>query len=358
MSRKARAVIRLDAIRANYRLAKSLQPAAKAVAVIKADAYGHGAVTVAGALAGEADAFGVACIEEALVLREVGISTPILLLEGFFDRDELPLIDQHQLWTVIHSVEQINALEKFTPSSPLHVWLKMDSGMHRLGVPASDYAKAYSRLAALPHVDEIVLMSHFACADDLQGNATQAQIDLFRQHTVGIDARHSLANSPATLGWPPARTDWLRPGLMLYGASPFEEPHPEADRLQPAMSLRSEVIAVRDIEPGESVGYGASWTADRVTRVGTVAMGYGDGYPRHARSGTPVLVNGVRSRIIGRVSMDMITVDLSDIPDAGVGADVEFWGETHWINEVAGWCDTIPYTLMTCLTARIPRVYI
>lgn len=357
MSRKARALIRLDAVAHNYRLAKSLHPGCRAVAVVKADAYGHGAVQVARALEAEADAFGVACIEEALALREAGISKPVTLLEGFFDAAELDLIDQHRFWTVVHSDHQIDALAAAQPQQPVNVWLKMDSGMHRLGFAPEEFKAAYERLSALPQVGEVILMTHFACADELDGDATPRQIACFEAATQGLEAPRSLANSPATLGWPEAEGDWLRPGLMLYGASPFETAQEAADQLKPAMSLYSEVIAVHEIAAGESVGYGASWTAEQTTRVGTVAMGYGDGYPRHAKSGTPVVVNGVRTRIIGRVSMDMITVDLTPVPDAGPGAEVEFWGENLSINEVAGYCDTIPYTLMTCLTNRIPRIY-
>lgn len=358
MSRKARALIRLDAVRSNYRLAKSMQPTAKAVAVVKADAYGHGAVAVANALTGEVDAFGVACIEEALVLRRAGINDPILLLEGFFDSSELALIDQNRFWTVVHSPYQIEALASFQPSAPMNVWLKMDSGMHRLGVEPEHLKACFTRLASLSQVGDITLMTHFACADALDDDTTQRQLDCFLEAVAGIDAPLSLANSPATLGWPQAHGDWLRPGLMLYGASPFSVAQDNADKLQPAMTLLSEIIAVREISAGESVGYGASWTAETATRVGTVAMGYGDGYPRHACSGTPVVVNSQRTKIIGRVSMDMITIDLTDIADADIGTDVEFWGENLKINEVARYCDTIPYTLMTCLTQRIPRYYL
>ena len=358
MSRKARALVRLDAIRHNYRLAKSLHPTTKAVAVVKADAYGHGAVAVARMLESEADAFGVASIEEAMVLREAGVNAPVTLLEGFFDPSELPLIDQHGFWIVVHSAHQIDALSRYTPSAPINVWLKMDSGMHRLGIPVTEFRSAYDRLRALPHIGEIVLMTHFACADELSSPATHQQIQCFQQTVQGIQAPHSLSNSPATLGWPEAKGDWLRPGIMLYGISPFDVDQTHATQLQPAMSLLSEVIAIREIQQGESVGYGASWTAGRATRVGTVAMGYGDGFPRQAKSGTPVMVNGERTQIIGRVSMDMMTVDLTDIPSAGIGASVELWGENLSINEVAGYCDTIPYTLVTGLTNRVVRHYI
>lgn len=357
MSRKARAVINLEAIRDNYRLARSLAPENRAVAIVKADAYGHGAVRVAEYLEPEVDAFGVACIEEAIILRDGGIQKPVLLLEGFFDPSELPQLVEQSFWTAIHSEFQIDQLAQLPDDSELTVWLKMDSGMHRLGVLPENYAAAYQRLQALPQVKEVVMMSHFSSADDLSDQTTLRQVEVFARATEGLDGEVSIANSPATLGWPQARGNILRPGLMMYGASPFTESQENAARLKPAMSLLSEVIAVREIEAGESVGYSATWTAEKTSRIGTVAMGYGDGYPRHAKNGTPVLVNGVRTSIIGRVSMDMITVDLTDVPNAEVGAEVEFFGDNLSINEVAGWCDTIPYTMMTCLTPRIQRVY-
>jgi len=357
MSRQARALINLDAIRANYRLARSQSPESRAVAIVKADAYGHGAVPVARALEPEVEAFGVACIEEALELREGGVKAPVLLLEGFFQPDELQQCIELNFWTALHSEFQIDAIAALPESANLTVWLKMDSGMHRLGILPENYRAAYERLKALPQVADVVLMSHFACADELDNDFTVKQIARFQEVTTGLDAPVSLANSPATLGWPGAHQDILRPGLMLYGASPYEIAHAEAAKLKPAMSLLSEVIAVREIEAGESVGYAASWTAEKVSKVGTVAMGYGDGYPRHARSGTPVLVDGHRTCIIGRVSMDMITVDLTGLPDVDVGSTVEFFGENLSVNEVAPYADTIPYTMITCITGRIPRIY-
>ena len=357
MSRQARALINLDAIRNNYRLARSQSPDSQAVAIVKANAYGHGAVPVAQALEAEAEAFGVACIEEALELRRGGIKAPILLLEGVFQSEELLQCIELNFWTAVHSEFQIDDIAALPENAGLTVWLKMDSGMHRLGILPENYEAAYRRLEALPQVQDVVLMSHFACADDLDDPCTVAQVARFKQATANIDAPVSLANSPATLGWPDAHQDILRPGLMLYGASPYEVDHPQAAKLQPAMTLLSEVIAVREIPAGESVGYAASWTAEKTTRVGTVAMGYGDGFPRHARSGTPVMIDGQRSCIIGRVSMDMITVDLTDLPEATVGSTVEFFGENVSVNEVAVCADTIPYTMMTCLTPRIPRIY-
>ncbi len=358
MSRAAKITIDLDAVRHNFRLARSLNPTGNAAAIIKANGYGHGAVAIAQALEAEADAFGVACIEEAVELVEAGISKPVLLLEGFFEANELDYISEHGLWTAIHSLQQIEVLAEAQLSKPVNVWLKMDSGMHRLGVAPADYQQAYQRLRGLDNVADIVLMSHFASADDLAVSTTVEQLARFDQHTAGIDAPISLANSAGVLAWGDARRDWLRPGLMLYGATPFEVAQENADKLIPAMTLTSEVIAVRDVPVGECVGYSGTWCADKPARVGTVALGYADGYPRHAVTGTPVMINGQRSQIIGRVSMDMLAVDLTDIADAAVGTEVEFWGKQLPAAEIATYCGTIPYTLFTGITRRVHKVYI
>lgn len=358
MGRATRAIIDLSAICQNYRLAKSLTAGADAVAVIKADAYGHGAVRVALSMEPEVPAFGVACIEEAIEIRDAGVQKPILLLEGFFTADELSTIAEKNFWTAVHRVEQITMLEEAQLVAPVKVWLKLDTGMHRLGVDAPDYRQAYERLRACENVSDIVLMSHLACADELDKPHTLKQAALFDQTVEGIFAPHSIANSPATLAWPALHRDWIRPGLMLYGASPFEESQPNADKLLAAMTLESEVIAVHDLQAGEAVGYAASYVCEENTRVGTVAIGYGDGYSRYAGTGTPVIVNGQRTKIIGRVSMDMCAIDLTGLADVGVGSKVELWGAQLSINEVARHCGTIPYTLFTGVTRRVPRHYI
>src|SRR5690606_5783844 len=271
--RPARALIDLQALRHNYQLARELS-GARALAVVKADAYGHGAVRCAQALEDQADGFAVACIEEALALREAGIRAPILLLEGFFEADELALIDQHDLWCVVHSQWQIEAVEQAQLSKPLTVWLKLDSGMHRVGLHPSDYQQAYRRLLASGKVSKIVLMSHFARADELECERTAEQLAIFQQAGAGLSAEVSLRNSPALLGWPQVPSDWVRPGIMLYGATPFEQAQELAARLRPVMTLESKVISVRELPAGEPVGYGARFVADRPTRVGVVAMGY------------------------------------------------------------------------------------
>ena len=353
--RPARALIDLEALRQNYRLARELS-SARALAVIKADAYGHGAVRCAQALHEEADGFAVACIEEALALRDAGITRPVLLLEGFFEADELPLIVQHNLWCVVHSLWQLEAIEHARLDKPLRVWLKLDSGMHRVGLAPAQLKDAWQRLQASGKVDQIVLMSHFARADELDCPDSNAQVAVFESACQGLQAEVSLCNSPAILGWPQVASDWVRPGIMLYGASPFVPQQAQADRLQPVMTLESGIIAVREVAAGEPVGYGASFVAQRPTRVGVVAMGYADGYPRHAPSGTPVFIDGQSAQLIGRVSMDMTTVDLTDLPQAGLGSRVEFWGNNVRASDVAQRAETIAYE-MFCNLRRVERLY-
>lgn len=350
--RPARALIDLEALRHNYRLAREAS-GARALAVVKADAYGHGAVRCARALEAEADGFAVACIEEALALREAGIRAPILLLEGFFEADELPLIEQHDFWCVLHAPWQLEAVERATLARQLTFWLKMDSGMHRVGFHPAEFRDAHQRLLASGKVAKVVLMSHFARADELDSDNCAQQVAVFQQARAGIEAEVSLRNSPALLGWPQVPSDWVRPGIMLYGATPFEQAHPLADRLKPVMTLESKVISVRELPAGQPVGYGARFVTERPTRVGVVAMGYADGYPRHAPTGTPVAIDGQSSRLIGRVSMDMLTVDLTDLPQAGLGSRVELWGNQVSAAEVAMHAGTIPYQIF-CNLRRVP----
>jgi len=353
MSRPTSAVIDTRAFVANYRYAKSLAPGARALAVVKANGYGHGAVALARALHNEADAFAVACIEEALELRDAGLHRPIVLLEGVFSSGELDLVYKHGLVPVIHSPEQLGWLLEARPPSPLDVWLKVDTGMHRLGFDPTELAGAYANLRASPNVGEIVLMSHFARADETAHVATRQQLALFDRVTRDIDAPHSLANSAAVMAWPQAHRDWIRPGIMLYGSSPLAPDASAGAGLLPVMHLQSQLIAIHDLAAGESVGYGARFTCQQATRVGVVAIGYADGYPRHAPDGTPVAINGVIGRLIGRVSMDMITVDLGNLPKARVGDDVQLWGDRVDANEVARLSGTISYELFSRITRRV-----
>lgn len=353
--RPARALIDFEALRHNYRLAREVS-GAKTLAVVKADAYGHGAVRCAEALEDEANGFAVACIEEALQLRAAGIRKPILLLEGFFEADELELIQAHDFWTVVHANWQLDAIERASLRKPLTVWLKLDSGMHRVGLHPAEYRDAYQRLKASGKVEKIVLMSHFARADELDCASSAEQVAVFEQARAGFGDEVSLRNSPALLGWPQVPSDWVRPGIMLYGATPFEQAHPLADRLKPVMTLESKVISVRELPAGQPVGYGARFVTERPTRVGVVAMGYADGYPRHAPTGTPVVIDGQPSRLIGRVSMDMLTVDLTDLPQAGLGSRVELWGKQVLASDVAAQAATIPYQIF-CNLRRVPLIY-
>lgn len=350
MSRPAVARIRLDAFRHNYRLAKEIH-GGRALAVVKANAYGHGAVECARAIGGEADGFAVASIEEALALRGAGIAAPILLLEGFFEAAELPEIVAKNLWIVVHHQWQVDALLASKLQSPLTVWLKMDSGMHRVGLAPEGFRAAFAQLRSAPDIAQIVMMSHFASADDPASAHPIEQIETFHTATAGLDAPVSLSNSAGVLGWPGAHLDWARPGIMLYGVDPMSEQAgsiglPHGGRLRAVMQLESAIISVRDIPAGEPVGYGCAFVAKRPTRVGVVACGYADGYPRIAPTGTPVAVDGRLTRLIGRVSMDMLTVDLTDLPEARLGSHVELWGDRVRVSEVASRAGTIAYELL------------
>lgn len=356
MSRPTTATIDTNAFVANYAYAKSLAPGTRAVAVVKANGYGHGAVELSHALGEKADALGVACSEEAVELREAGISLPILLLEGVFEPAEMALAAEHDLMLTVHTSQQADWLLAAKPAKPITVWLKLDTGMHRLGLTPTQFAEAYRRLNASAAVAELVLMTHLACADDPDSTATTQQLARFEAATAGLDAPRSLANSAAVLAWPDTHADWIRPGIMLYGSSPLTG-DAASDALRPVMALESRLIAVRELIAGESIGYGGRYNCTAPTRVGTVAIGYADGYPRHAPDGTPVAVNGQITRLIGRVSMDMITVDLNDQPDASIGDPVQLWGDLVSANEVARHCGTIAYELFTRVTRRVSKRY-
>lgn len=357
MTRPAVAHIRLDAFRHNYRVSKQ-RHGGKALAVIKANAYGHGAVKCAQAIADEADGFAVACLEEALQLRQAGIKNSILLLEGFFEAAELPEIVANDLWIVVHAEWQVEILMAAKLQTPLHIWLKMDSGMHRVGLNNTAYQQAYMRLAGHINVAGIVLMSHFANADNLSSEHTLQQITLFQQTIQNLGGEEvSLSNSAAILGWPQvqalqSQANWSRPGIMLYGADPlFDAKTP----LRAVMQLRSQIISIRTIAKGESIGYGSIFTANKETIVGVVAMGYADGYPRSAIN-APAAVDGVLTKVIGRVSMDMLFVDLTDIVSAKIGSNVELWGDQITANDVAKAAGTIAYELF-CNVKRVQFRY-
>lgn len=357
MSRRPLAQINTSALLNNVNRIRELAPHSKILAVLKANAYGHGLLAVAAQLK-EVQAFGVARIDEALMLRAGGIVKPIVLLEGFFHADELPQIVASNLQVVVHHPAQVDALLKAELESPVHVWLKIDSGMHRLGIDPADFSEAYRKLTQSKNVlQPMRLMTHFACADEPDNPATVQQLALFR-HTIG-DAKGelSIANSAGVVSWPQSHGDWIRPGLALYGVSPMDKGRSATHGFRPVMTFSSSVIAVRQVKKGDAVGYGASWTAPQNTRLAVVAIGYGDGYPRNAPCGTPVLINGKRYPIVGRVSMDMTTVDIGN-DDISHGAQVILWGEELPVEEIAEQVQTIPYELLCNITSRVQFRYV
>ncbi|PYE30724.1 alanine racemase [Idiomarina fontislapidosi] len=356
------AEINLDALLHNYQLACNFAPNSQNVPVIKADAYGHGAVKCAKALEHMAPAFAVSCIDEALNLRHSGIRAPILLLEGFYEVSELPLIDEHQFWTTVHSEWQVSALLSFAPKRTIKVWVKVDSGMHRLGFSPNLAEKVWSAFCNSSHIEQVCLMSHFATADAVCSSYFSYQMEIMKQLKKRLGAPVSLANSAAILNHRVSHGEWNRLGVMLYGSDPLESPNELANNLKPVMTLRSKVIAIRELKPGESIGYGVRWKAKKCVLIAVVAAGYGDGYDRHAKDGTPILINGQRAEVVGRVSMDMITVDVTNVHGVRIGSEAILWGRanngvTLSIDEIARHCDTISYTLMTGVTERVPKLY-
>ncbi len=353
MSRPTNVIVNLGALRANYRLARRVH-GGRALAVIKANAYGHGSLACADALGAEADGFAVAFLDEAVTLRSAGVRNPILILEGVFNEAELQLASKLDLWLVVHHDEQIKMLESSRiDASSLHVWLKIDSGMHRAGLACAVARNAYERLQTTGKVRAITLMTHFACADDPNRAMTAEQIERFDAATFDLPGDRSMCNSAALLWWPKARRDWGRPGLMLYGISPEGC---ELPNLQPVMSFCSRIFGIRDVPAGESLGYGATYVTKQPMRVGLVCAGYADGYPQTAPSGTPVAVNGHRTMLVGRVSMDMLMVDLTRVPDAIIGSEVELWGQTIRVTEIAKAAGRIPYELV-CNVRRARITY-
>ncbi len=359
MARPAHIQVDLQALISNYQWACQLAPNSQTMAIVKADAYGHGAVACARALEPHAPAFGVACIEEAIQLRQAGITKPILLLEGTFTADEIVTAAEQDFWLMVEDPWQVDALVKAKLTQAVKVWVKMDTGMHRLGLAPFRFEHLLPMLENSPNVaDGILMASHFACADELQNPFTKQQIDFFKTHLPQKAMPFSLANSAGIMAWPEAHGTWNRAGFMLYGNTPLDGAHSSNDGLTPVMSLNSAVISTRHIETGQGVGYAQSWTAKRPTTIATIAMGYADGYPRHAPTGTPVLVNGQQAPLIGRVSMDMVTVDITDLEGAGIGSPVCFWGKQLTANEVASHMGTIGYEVMTRVGLRLPKVYV
>lgn len=349
--RPIQATIHLAALRHNLDVVQMSAPQSKVIAVVKANGYGHGLLNVAQGLKA-ADMFAVLRIEEATTLRDASYQHPILLLEGVFDAYELPLAAQHQLSLVIHCVQQVEMLEQVTLARKVQVFVKMNTGMNRLGFKPELYPDIVKRLERCENVAQLCLMTHFATADDARG-VGQAQA-IFNASVSGLQHPISLANSAAILRYPEAHADYVRPGIMLYGASPVAGVSAQSYGLQPVMRLGSKIIATQNLQAGESVGYGAIFTAEKPTRIGVVACGYADGYPRHAPNGTPIAVLGKRTRTVGRVSMDMLFVDISEIAEADIGAEVELWGNTVSVDEVAQASGTIGYELLCAISSRVP----
>lgn len=349
--RPIKALISLDAMAHNLRVARQYAGPAKIIAVVKANAYGHG---LSRALRGfaAADAFAVLTVEEAANLRQMGVHQPILLLEGLFSVEELQLCTDLDVWPMIHCRRQIEWLKQRPAAKPLNVFVKFDSGMHRLGFALSEFDALMAELRRLPAIGEITLMTHFAQADEPAGIAPALQV--FQQHAAPTQLPWTSANSAALLRYPEACGDWVRPGIMLYGASPVAETSAAELGLRPAMTLVSEIIAVQTLKPGDCLGYGCAFRALQDMRIGVVACGYADGYPRHAPTGTPIVVDGQRTRTLGRVSMDMLFADLSSLPSARIGSTVGLWGKDLPVEEVAHVAGTVSYELLCALAARVP----
>lgn len=346
------ATISSSALQHNFSIVKQYANNAKVMAVVKANAYGHGLIDVAHALH-EADAFATLNVSEAIDLREAGIDKPILLLEGPFGEDELRIAASFDISIVVHQQVQIKLLAKASLARPVNIYLKMNTGMNRLGFKSNDFEAAFNQLGSMDNVGHITLMSHFATADEDIGIAEP--LKRFKAATNTLSAPQSLANSATILRYPEAHADWVRPGIMLYGASPVGGTSATGFGLQPVMQLTSEIIAVQTIESGESVGYGNTFTATKKTRVGIVACGYADGYPRHAPSGTPIAISGQLTKTLGRVSMDMLYCDLSLLPDADVGSSVELWGKIVSVDTVAEASGTVGYELLCAVALRVPK---
>ena len=351
MPRPIQATIDLDALRHNYSVARSSARNSRALAVVKANAYGHGLDRVVRALP-DADGFGLIELDWAVRIRESGFRARIVLLEGFFETSELPLIARHQLAAVVHSMEQIRMLaDSGDASAGLDILVKVNSGMNRLGLAPGDVPAALAALRASPAVHSVSLMTHFATADDDRGIAWQ--LDAMTS-AGGQEIARTFANSAAVLRHPDSHHQWVRPGIMLYGCSPFGDTTAAELGLRPVMTLAAGIIAIRDLAPGDTVGYGSSFVADRPTRIGVVACGYADGYPRHAPTGTPVNVNGRMTRTVGRVSMDMLCVDLTGMPDVAVGTSAVLWGAGNPIEAVAAAAGTVGYEPLCALAPRVP----
>lgn len=348
-----RAIVDTAALRHNLGRVRHLAPRSRVLAVIKANAYGHGIVPTAVALAG-ADGFAVARLEEGIALRAAGLRHRVVLLEGVFSAEQLRQAADHDFEIMVHEPEQLALLEAHRGDRPFRVWFKIDTGMNRLGFKPPQVPAALSRLDACDAVAKpLTLVTHLASADARDGVSTHEQLALFDRLVEGIPGERSIANSAGLIGFEHARADWVRPGLMLYGVSPLQDRDARSLGLRPAMTLMTRVIAVKQVDAGELVGYGGDWTAARPTRLAIAAAGYGDGYPRNTASGTAVLIGAHRASLVGRVSMDMIAIDVTDLPRVTVGDPVTLWGPGVPVEDVARAAGTIPYELICGVSQRV-----
>lgn len=353
MSRPTSVSIDRAAFIHNIQVVRRMVAPAKIMAIVKSNAYGHGSLLLKSAY-DYVDALAVCSVGEALILREGGVNNPIVLLEGFFDVSELSQIIANDFQVFIHDVRQIEILERTQLAKPIKVWLKIDSGMHRLGIAPQEAKQLYQRLVKCANVvSPPGLVTHFACADEFQNDYTRQQLEIFNTAVTDLSGERCLANSAGILNWPESHGDWVRPGIMLYGISPFAEHIGAGYGLKPVMTLRSKLIAIHDLQRGDLVGYGSTWRCPEPMRIGVVAIGYGDGYPRHAVNGTPVLVNGHEVPLAGRVSMDMLTVDLRSQPNARINDPVVLWGQGLPVERVAQCCGTIGYELVCGIARRV-----
>lgn len=354
--RSARALLSADALRHNFTRVRAFAPLAQVMAVVKANGYGHGLSWTARALR-EADAFGVASVEEGAALRDAGIRQPVVLLEGFFHPGELPALVRFRLDAVVHHESQLWDLEHAPPlDEPVDVWLKIDTGMHRIGFAPEMVPEVVRRLKTCMAAGRVRVMSHFPSADNRFDTTAPYQVRQFEELSQNLNVERSLANSAGVVNWPSSHFEWVRPGIMLYGASPMIGFTAKELDLRPVMTLASELIAINTRHKGDTIGYGGDFICPEDMPVGVVAIGYGDGYPRHVPPGTPVLLNGKRVPIVGRVSMDMVTVDLRAQPEARVGDPVVLWGEGLPVDEISALAGTISYELLCQVTARVPRI--
>jgi alanine racemase len=356
MQNTASACIDLTALRHNLQVVRALCPHSQIMAMLKADAYGHGAVASARALAG-ADGLAVARLHEAMQLRDAGIRGRVLLLATLLDQADLALCSEHNIDVTAHDRHSVAAIAACAREQPLRVWLELDCGMHRLGLDAAAFAEADRLLSADRGVSELIHMTHFSSTRDMNSPVMTGQIGhFFGAHDLHPDLEVSAANSAVLIAKPALRTDWVRPGIMLYGENPLTLPQPLA--LRAVMTLRANVIAVRDIAVGESVGYDGLWTSQRASRIATVGIGYADGYPRRAGNGTPVWINGQRAALVGRVSMDSISIDVTDCAEVAIGDEAVLWGPQLPVATIAECAGTVSYELFTRLGQRISREYV